>query len=79
MNVEGQNMINERGSYDILYHSGLYREGQLKYIAQQVTMEQLQSDTYKVVFPETGWYTIIVRTQEREREFSMFFIGNVIE
>ncbi|OAS17704.1 hypothetical protein [Paenibacillus oryzisoli] len=77
MNVDGQSVMNERGRYDILYHSGLYREGQMKYIAQQVTMEQLLSHTYKVEFPETGWYTIIVRTQEREREFATFFISKL--
>ncbi|KEQ22137.1 DUF5011/hyalin repeat domain-containing protein [Paenibacillus tyrfis] len=77
MNVEGKSMINEQGRYDILYHSGLYREGQMKYIAQQVTMEQLLSNRYEVAFPETGWYTIVVRTQEREREFASFFIGKM--
>jgi hypothetical protein len=49
----------------------------MKYIAQEITMEQLLSNKYEVVFPETGWYTIIVRTQEREREFASFFIGKV--
>ncbi|UKS27099.1 DUF5011 domain-containing protein [Paenibacillus sp. HWE-109] len=77
MNVDGESKVNERGTFDILYHSGLYREGQMKYIAQKITMEQLINHKFEVVFPETGWYTIIVRTQEREREFATFFIGRM--
>ncbi|NQX60797.1 hypothetical protein [Paenibacillus qinlingensis] len=77
MKVAGENLVNERGTYDILYHSGLYREGQMKYIAQKITMDQLLNNRFKVIFPETGWYTIIVRTQEREREFATFFIGKI--
>ncbi|OXM84503.1 Ig-like domain repeat protein [Paenibacillus rigui] len=77
MKVDGQSLSNELGRFDILYHSGLYREGQMKYIAKQITMEQLLNNQYEAVFPETGWYTIIVRTQEREREFASFFIGKL--
>ncbi|OCT11175.1 hypothetical protein A8709_05695 [Paenibacillus pectinilyticus] len=77
MQVNGESAVNERGTFDILYHSGLYREGQMKYIAQKITMDQLLNNKFTVVFPETGWYTIIVRTQEREREFATFFIGKI--
>jgi len=57
-----------------MYHTGLYREGGMKYIAQKVTYEQLVSGRYEVTFPEVGWYTIIVRNQEREREYATFFV-----
>ncbi|MDF2714869.1 MAG: hypothetical protein K0R28_1794 [Paenibacillus sp.] len=71
----GQDLINEWGSYDVLYHTGLYREGEMKYIAQKVTYDELISGRYEVTFPEVGWYTIIVRNQEREREYATFFVA----
>lgn len=79
MDVEGQSRVNEEGSYDLLYYNGLYREGQMKTIASRITKAELLNNQFKVTFPETGWYTIIVRTQEREREFATFFIGKIAE
>ena len=61
--------------YEILYVPGLYREGQLKTIATQVTSEQLASQSFNVTFPKAGWYTIIIRNQERTREYTTFFIS----
>ncbi|WP_248930532.1 hypothetical protein [Paenibacillus hamazuiensis] len=75
MEVGGQDRINEWGTYDLLYQPGLYREGQMKYIASKITYSDLVNGHYKVTFPEAGWYTIIVRNQEREREYATFFIG----
>ncbi|MCS7462394.1 autotransporter adhesin family protein [Paenibacillus doosanensis] len=75
MNVDGQKQVNEWGTYDLFYQPGLYREGQMKYIASQVSYGDLVKGQYKVTFPEAGWYTIIVRNQEREREYATFFIG----
>ncbi|TVY07387.1 hypothetical protein [Paenibacillus cremeus] len=75
MNVNGQDAINEAGTYDVLYQPGLYREGQMKYIASKITYNELVNGQFKVTFPEVGWYTIIVRTQERERVYSTFFVG----
>lgn len=76
MMVEGAKATNERATFSILYHSGLYREGQMKYIAEEISYEALTAQQFQVTFPKTGWYTIIVRTQEREREFASFFVGN---
>ncbi|MNP82198.1 hypothetical protein D3C76_1807630 [compost metagenome] len=47
----------------------------MKYIAEEIPFKELTANQYQVVFPKTGWYTIIVRTQEREREIVTFFIG----
>lgn len=77
MMVEGAKATNERATFSILYHSGLYREGQMKYIAEEISYEALTAQQFQVTFPKTGWYTIIVRTQEREREFASFFVGNM--
>ncbi|WP_150266922.1 DUF5011 domain-containing protein [Paenibacillus tepidiphilus] len=77
MNVGGTEKVNQAGTFDILYYSGLYREGQMKVLQQKLTYDQLVSSQFKVTFPKTGWYTIIVRTQERDREFATFFVGNV--
>jgi hypothetical protein len=76
MDVAGQERINEWGTYDLLVQQGLYREGQLKYIARQITYDELVNGQFRVTFPDTGWYTLIVRNQEREREYATFFIGS---
>ncbi|TXK77974.1 hypothetical protein [Paenibacillus sp. N3.4] len=75
MEVGGQNRINEWGTYDLLVQQGLYREGQMKYIATKISYSDLVNGKFKVTLPDTGWYTIIVKNQEREREYSTFFIG----
>ncbi|MNE96318.1 hypothetical protein D3C80_1945030 [compost metagenome] len=48
----------------------------MKYIAEEISYEALTAQQFQVAFPKAGWYTIIVRTQEREREFASFFVGN---
>ncbi|MNI37684.1 hypothetical protein D3C73_917900 [compost metagenome] len=75
MDVKGQELLNEQGTYDIIYQSGLYREGQMKIVAEKVTYKNLIDGHFNVTFPSVGWYTIIVRNQEREREYATFFIG----
>ncbi|NOU80980.1 hypothetical protein GC101_19140 [Paenibacillus sp. LMG 31459] len=77
MKVAGVDKVNQAGTFDILYYPGLYREGQLKLVKQKLTYDELVSSQFKVTFPKTGWYTIVVRTQERDREFATFFIGNM--
>lgn len=77
MTIGGQQMVNMKAKYDIYYVEGLYREGQLKYIATGVTYDELVNNKYTVTFPKAGWYTIIVRNQEREREFTSIFISSV--
>ncbi|MBJ6362600.1 hypothetical protein ACFOQM_15160 [Paenibacillus sp. GCM10012307] len=75
MNIGGKREVNERGTYELMYQSGLYREGQMKYIAKKLTYEELVNGKFTVTFPQAGWYTIIVRNQEREREYATFFIS----
>ncbi|MBB3113920.1 hypothetical protein FHS18_006035 [Paenibacillus phyllosphaerae] len=77
MAVGGQEMVNAWGTYDLYYYSGLFREGQMKLIATKLTYAQLTSGQFKVVFPKTGWYTIVLRNQERERVFTTFFVGRI--
>ncbi|WP_144027182.1 DUF5011 domain-containing protein [Paenibacillus sp. FSL R7-0273] len=76
MKVAGADKVNEWGTFDLMYQSGLYREGQMKSIATKITYDQLVSGQYKVTFPKAGWYTIIVRTQERDREYATFFVSS---
>ncbi|RKN82022.1 hypothetical protein [Paenibacillus ginsengarvi] len=77
MEVAGQKQTNEKGTYDLYYYSGLFREGQMKTIATKLTYGELASGNYEVIFPKTGWYTIIVRNQERDREYASFFISQM--
>lgn len=76
MKVAGADKVNEWGTFDLLYQTGLYREGQMKTIATKITYQELVSGQYKVTFPKAGWYTIIVRTQERDREYATFFVSS---
>lgn len=78
MTVDGVDRTNEAGTYDLLYYSGLYREGQMKYIATKLSYEELVNGSFTVTFPKAGWYTIIVRNQEREREYTTFFINSEV-
>ncbi|TMV49103.1 hypothetical protein FE783_15665 [Paenibacillus mesophilus] len=77
MEISGQKLTNEKATYDLYYYSGLFREGQMKTIATKLTHQELVSGNYEVIFPKTGWYTIIVRNQEREREYATFFISKM--
>ncbi|MBP1991930.1 hypothetical protein [Paenibacillus eucommiae] len=77
LDVNGQIRTNEWGTYDLLYQPGLYREGQMKYIASKITYKELVNGHFEVTFPQVGWYTLIVRNQEREREYATFFIGKL--
>ena len=71
-----QKVHNRAMRYDIFYVSGLYREGQLKTIASRLTAEELVSKNFSVTFPKAGWYTIIIRNQERTREYTTFFVSS---
>ncbi|HZG78301.1 MAG TPA: hypothetical protein VEZ72_20785, partial [Paenibacillus sp.] len=75
MDVAGQERVNEWGTYDVYYQQGLYREGQMKPIAEKLTLKELLNRKFQFAFPDVGWYTIIVRNQERERDFAMFFVS----
>jgi hypothetical protein len=74
MKVAGVDKVNQWGTFDLMYQAGLYREGQMKTIATKLTYQELVSGKFKVTFPKAGWYTIIVRTQERDREYATFFV-----
>ena len=86
MFYNGQSVGNDLMEYDIFYVSGLYREGQLKTIATRIGKDTYTADellngdlTFEVTFPEPGWYTIIIRNQERTREYTTFFIASASE
>ncbi|WP_274366033.1 hypothetical protein [Paenibacillus thermotolerans] len=68
-------MENEEGSFDLLYYPGIVREGEMKYIATKLTYEQLMEGSFTVTLPKAGWYTIIVRNQERERIYSTLLVS----
>lgn len=73
----GGKLENEAGTFDLLYVPGLVREGQLKYIATKLTYEQLLSGNFTVQLPKAGWYTIIVRNQEREQIYATLLVSKV--
>ncbi len=68
---------NEKGTFDIYYYPGLYREGQMKYIAKKLTYKQLMEGNFTVELPKAGWYTIIVRNNERETVYSALLVSKV--
>ena len=74
-----QKVYNKAMRYDIYYVSGLFREGQLKTIASKLTAEELVSKEFTVSFPKAGWYTVIIRNQERTREYTTFFVSSYQE
>ena len=77
-------VYNDLMEFDVFYVPGLYREGQLKTIATRVnettvSAAQLETMEFEITFPKAGWYTIIIRNQERTREYTTFFIASVTE
>ncbi|PWV98493.1 hypothetical protein DFQ01_1173 [Paenibacillus cellulosilyticus] len=84
-NVQNYNLIkigngtgkleNEEGTFDLLYYPGLVREGEMKYIATKLTYEELMEGSFTVTLPKAGWYTIIVRTQEREQIYTTLLVS----
>lgn len=69
--------INEAGTFELLYYSGLVREGQMKYIAKKLTYEELVAGEFTVTFPKAGWYTIVIRTSERDRVFATLMVSKL--
>ena len=74
-------VYNDLMEFDVFYVPGLYREGQLKTIATRVnettvSAAQLETMEFEITFPKAGWYTIIIRNQERTREYTTFFISS---
>ncbi len=77
MFYRGSRAYNRSMRYDVYYTTGLYREGQMKYIAEKLTGEELVSMAYQITFEKTGWYTIVIRNQERSRIYTSFFISSI--
>ena len=46
-------------------------------IATKLTGEELVNSAFELNFDETGWYSIIIRNQERSRIFTTFFISSI--
>ena len=75
---------NKEAKLYITVKQGIFREGQMKYfgvLSKEMTVE-VKNDvaTAQITLnandlPGTGWYTIVVRNAEREREFTTFFIN----
>lgn len=78
MDVKGQTLTNQAGTFEMLYQSGLYREGQTKnFLAGSQNLKELKDGTFTVTFAQPGWYTLLVRNQERERVYGSFFISRM--
>ncbi|MBQ6755617.1 MAG: hypothetical protein IJP43_01525 [Oscillospiraceae bacterium] len=73
---------NKEAKLYVTVKQGIFREGQMKYFGvldNEVTVNT-ETRTARITLnasdlPGTGWYTIIVRNAEREREFTTFFIN----
>lgn len=72
---DNKNNINTKGTFELYYFKGLYREGEMKYIAKNLSYEELLNKAFTVEFENTGWYTIIVRNQEGETIYASFLIS----
>lgn len=77
MFYRGSKAYNRAMRYDVYYTTGLYREGQMKYIAEKLTGEELVNNAYTINFEDTGWYTIIIRNQERSSVYTSFFVSSI--
>jgi len=74
-------VVNARAGITVTVKQGAFREGQMKYYEQvaagKITYRgRTATITLNVDdLPGTGWYTVLVRNAEREREFTTFFIN----
>lgn len=59
-------LTNSLATYDLAYFPGLYRQGQMKYIAKKMTMKELTDGNFMLTVEKPGWYTIVLTNQERE-------------
>ncbi len=80
---------NSKATVEVFIQEGLYREGQMKQLLGSLTFDTTRSSgsvTYDAAnntatltidvtkLTKAGWYTIIIRNSEREREYTTFFI-----
>ncbi|MBR3559947.1 MAG: hypothetical protein IKN81_00195 [Oscillospiraceae bacterium] len=73
---------NTKATIDVVVKQGAFREGQMKYFGKvatgKVTYNANRTATITLDvkdLPGTGWYTVLIRNSEREREFTTFFIN----
>jgi len=79
---KGNDVSNKLATYSVIVKKGLYREGQMKYFDTRINdLTFTEGKKYSTVLIDTnllsgtGWYTIIIRTAERDREYTTFFIS----
>lgn len=82
MQFAGETVRNKAATCSVTVKQGIFREGQMKYFDTRINnLSFVEGQNYSMVtldtnlLPGTGWYTIIVRTSEREREYTTFFIN----
>ena len=73
-------VFNKDAKITVTVKQGAYREGQMKYfdsVSKQIKYNNRKAEVMFDVddLPGTGWYTVIIRNSEREREFTTFFIN----
>ena len=74
---------NKAATLSVTVKQGAFREGQMKYFDTVATgkITYNKDDRTATItldvkdLPGTGWYTVLIRNSEREREFTTFFIN----
>ena len=72
---------NKLAEITVTVKRGAYREGQMKYFDPVATTKVNYDNRTATVtldvddLPGTGWYTVLIRNSEREREYTTFFIN----
>lgn len=74
-------IVNAKAEIAVTVKQGAFREGQMKYFDKVATGRVTYSGRTATItlnvddLPGTGWYTVLIRNAEREREFTTFFIN----
>ena len=74
---------NKAATLSVTVKQGAFREGQMKYFDAVATGKIAYNTNDRTAtitldvkdLPGTGWYTVLIRNSEREREFTTFFIN----
>ena len=74
---------NAKATLSVTVKQGAFREGQMKYFDAVATGKIAYNTNDRTAtitldvkdLPGTGWYTVLIRNSEREREFTTFFIN----
>ena len=78
---EKKDFVNAKAEIAVTVKQGAFREGQMKYFDKVETGQITYSGRTATItlnvddLPGTGWYTVLIRNAEREREFTTFFIN----